>query len=65
MGGPAIELAKSEGPATKSFSFFAEHRAFVPFDEAVASGAVLVIVSASDGRADGNAFGASKITQKR
>ena len=32
---------------------------FLPLDEAIASRAVFVIVSGSDGRADGNAFGAS------
>ena len=38
----------------------------LPPDEAVASRAVFVIVSGSDGRtAAGNAFGVSQITQKR
>ena len=32
---------------------------FLPLDEAIASRAVFVIVSGSDGRTDGNAFGAS------
>ena len=35
------------------------HFSFLPLDEAIASRAVLVIVSGSDGRADENAFGAS------
>ena len=36
-----------------------ENGRFLPIDEAVASEAVIFIVSGSDGRAGGNAFGAS------
>ena len=35
------------------------YESFLPLDEAIASRAIFVIVSESDGRADGNAFGAS------
>ena len=38
---------------------------FLPLIEATAFRAVFVVVSRSDGRADGNALGASQITQKR
>ena len=37
----------------------------LPLDEVIASRAVIVIVSGSDGLADEGSFGASEITQKR
>ena len=52
MNDSAKKVANTSGTVVRQLvSFF-------PLDEAIASRAVFVIVSWSDGRADGNAFGA-------
>ena len=63
-----IQISKSKGQRRLGAVLRMLH-ILLPLDEAIASKAVFVIVSGSDGRAGGraggNAFGASWITQKR